>query len=184
MLVCFRSILVLCYGLVLTAIADAETVQMFPGLPLEILRQSSLGGGLIDLVLGNGVLNIPASSSEAAQALAGTVIALHPLAVAGFVSLFVNALAMVPAGRTDGGRISMAIFGRSGAQAVSFISLASLFVLGIQSDLILFYFSFLIFCQSELDIPMRNEIDDVDVKGVVLSAFAGFLMLLTLIPMS
>jgi len=177
------SILALCYGLVLTATADAATVQTFPGLPLAILRQSSLGGGLIDLILGNGVLNVPASA-EAAQALASTLIALHPLAVAGFISLVVNALALVPAGRTDGGRLSLAIFGRSGSQGITFISLASLFILGIQSDLTLFYFAFIVFCQSELEIPMRNEIDDVDFSRVVVALFAGFLMLLTLIPMS
>mmetsp|Transcript_17552 Transcript_17552/g.37963 ORF Transcript_17552/g.37963 Transcript_17552/m.37963 type:complete len:917 (+) Transcript_17552:50-2800(+) len=177
------SILVLCYGLVLTATADSATVQMFPGLPLAVLRQSSLGGGLIDIFLGNGVLNVP-SSAEGAQALATTLIALHPLAVAGFISLVVNALALVPVGRTDGGRVSMALFGRSGTQAVTFVSLASLFILGLQSDLLLFYFAFIVFCQSELEIPLRNEVDDVDLSRVILASFAGFLMLLTLIPMS
>lgn len=87
----------LCYGLILTATADAAQVQMFPGLPLAILRSSSLGGGLIDLFLGNGVLNVP-SSADGAQTLASTFIALHPFALAGFVSLMVNALALVPAG--------------------------------------------------------------------------------------
>ena len=72
-------------------------VQTFPGIPLVILRQSSLGGGLIDIFLGNGVLNVPASA-EGAQALASTLIALHPFAVAGFFALVVNALALVPAG--------------------------------------------------------------------------------------
>jgi hypothetical protein len=91
------SILLLCYGLALTATADASMVQTFPGIPLVILRQSSLGGGLIDIFLGNGVLNVPASA-EGAQALASTLIALHPFAVAGFFALVVNALALVPAG--------------------------------------------------------------------------------------
>lgn len=91
------SVFVLCYGLALTAAADASTVQAFPGIPLATLRQSSLGGGLIDLILGGGVLNVPASA-EGAQALASTLIALHPYAVSGFVSLVVNALALVPAG--------------------------------------------------------------------------------------
>lgn len=99
------SIALLCYGLALTSVADPATISTYPGLPLAILRQSSLGGGLIDIFLGNGVLNVPASA-EGAQALASTLIALHPLAVAGFFSLVVNALALVPAGRTDGGRIS------------------------------------------------------------------------------
>jgi len=78
----------------------------------------------------------------------------------------------------------MAIFGRPGAQVVSFLSLAALFFLGLQSDLLLFYFSFLVFCQAELEIPLRNEIDEVDATRVALASFAGFLMLLTLIPMS
>ena len=177
------SILILCYGLVLTATADASVVQAFPGIPLAVLRQSSLGGGLIEIILGNGVLSVP-SSAEAAQALASTLIALHPYAVAGFVSLLVNALALVPAGRTDGGRISIALFGRSGSQAVTFASLATLFILGISSsDLLLFYFAFIIFFQSELEIPCRNEVDDVEFSRVVVAIFAGFLMLLTLIPM-
>ncbi len=85
---------------------------------------------------------------------------------------------------TDGGRISMALFGRSGCQAVTFASLASLFILGItQSDLLLFYFAFIAFFQSELEIPMRNEVDDVGYPSVLFASFAGFLMLLTLIPM-
>jgi hypothetical protein len=78
----------------------------------------------------------------------------------------------------------MALFGRAGSQGVTFISLVSLFVLGVQSDLLLFYFAFIVFCQSELEIPMRNEIDEVDVPRVILASFAGFLMLLTIIPMS
>eukprot|EP00573_Skeletonema_grethae_P010326 CAMPEP_0201694074 /NCGR_PEP_ID=MMETSP0578-20130828/6458_1 /ASSEMBLY_ACC=CAM_ASM_000663 /TAXON_ID=267565 /ORGANISM="Skeletonema grethea, Strain CCMP 1804" /LENGTH=896 /DNA_ID=CAMNT_0048179701 /DNA_START=23 /DNA_END=2713 /DNA_ORIENTATION=- len=178
------SILVLSYGLGLTATADAATVANFPGLPLAVLRQSSLGGGLVDIFLGNGVLNVPASA-EGAQLLASTMIALHPFAIAGFLSLFVNALAMVPVGRTDGGRVSMAIFGRSGSQGVTFASLLLMFALGFsgESDLLLFYFGFVVFAQSELEIPMRNEIDDVDFSRVFVAGVALFLTILTLIPM-
>ena len=78
----------------------------------------------------------------------------------------------------------VALFGRSGCQAVSFASLAFLFILGItQSDLLLFYFAFIIFFQSELEIPIRNEVDGVPLTSAVIASFAGFLMLLTLIPM-
>ena len=91
------SIILLSYGVVLTASADAATYQSFPGLPLLLLRQSSLGGGIIDIFLGNGVLNVP-MSAEGTQALATTLIPLHPFAVAGYFSLIVNALSMIPAG--------------------------------------------------------------------------------------
>jgi Zn-dependent protease len=177
------SIGVLVYGLILTATADPDSLQSFPGLPLFLLRQSSLGGGIVDGILGNGVLNVP-MSAEGAQSLATTLISLHPFAVAGFVSLIVKALARVPIGRTDGGRVSLALFGRSGSQAVAFASLVALAILGFTgSDVFLFYFAFVTFFQSELEIPMRNEVDDVDFSRVVLATFAGLLMLLTLIPM-
>lgn len=177
------SLLLEVYGLGLTATADLNSLQSYPGLPLALLRQSSLGGGLVDLVLGNGVLNVPASA-EGANMLASTIIPLHPLAIAGYVSLLVNALALVPVGRTDGGRISMSLFGRSGTQGVTLISLATLFVLGLSgSDLMLFYFGYVLLSQFELEIPLRNEVDDVGVAGVLLATLAGFLMILTLAPM-
>ena len=177
------SLLLEVYGLALTASADVSSLQGYPGLPLALLRQSSLGGGLVDLVLGNGVLNVP-SSIDGANMLASTVIPLHPFAIAGFVSLLVNALALVPAGRTDGGRISMSLFGRSGSQGLTIISLATLFIVGfLGSDLMLFYFGFLILAQLELEIPLRNEIDDVGLPGVLLASLAGFLAVLTLVPM-
>lgn len=156
------SLALLCYGLLLTSTSDANTLQYYPGLPLLILRQSSLGGGLVELFLGAGTLQVP-SSLEGTQALSSTMIALHPFCIAGYFSLMVNALALVPAGRTDGGRISQALFGRSGSQAVTFASLAALAILGFtSSDLLLFYFAFIAFFQSELEIPQRNEVDDVE----------------------
>jgi len=177
------SLALLCYGLLLTSTSDANTLQYYPGLPLLILRQSSLGGGLVELFLGAGTLQVP-SSLEGTQALSSTMIALHPFCIAGYFSLMVNALALVPAGRTDGGRISQALFGRSGSQAVTFASLAALAILGFtSSDLLLFYFAFIAFFQSELEIPQRNEVDDVEFSRVLVAGFAGFLMLLTLIPM-
>jgi membrane-associated protease RseP (regulator of RpoE activity) len=116
--------------------------------------------------------------------LASTIIPLHPLAIAGFVSLMVNALALVPVGRTDGGRISMALFGRSGTQGLTLLTLATLFIVGFSgSDLLLFYFGFLVLAQLELEIPLRNEIDDVGVPEVALASLAGFLVILTLVPM-
>lgn len=177
------SLLLEVYGLALTASADMESLQSFPGLPLALLRQSSLGGGLIDLVLGNGVLNVP-SSLEGANMLASTIIPLHPFAISGFLSLMVNALALIPAGRTDGGRISMSLFGRSGSQGLTLFSLAVLFVVGLSgSDLLFFYFGFVVLAQLELEIPLKNEIDEVGLAGVLLASMAGFLAILALVPM-
>jgi hypothetical protein len=85
---------------------------------------------------------------------------------------------------TDGGRISLTLFGRSGTQFVGFITLVGMFLQGVfGSDLILFFFSFVIFFQSELEIPQRNEVDDMDYSRALLATATGFLVLLTVIPM-
>jgi hypothetical protein len=81
-------------GSQLTLLSDPATL---PCLPLDILRQSTLGGGIIDSILGAGVLNVPGGSLGTA-AVAGMTIPLHPVAIAGYISLFVNALSLLPIG--------------------------------------------------------------------------------------
>ena len=89
------SIILLFYGLALTATMDAATYATLPGLPLEFLRSSSLGGGIIDAVI-PGLLSIPeASSAGVAESIN---IPLHPLAVAGYFGLLTNAVSLLPVG--------------------------------------------------------------------------------------
>ena len=170
-------------GCGITATLDSASYAQLPALPLVVLRQSALGGGIIEYVLGDGMLSVPASTAGTA-ALADVNISLHPFAIAGFFGLVVNAINLVPFGRTDGGRVALALFGRSGSQAAGFFALIALFFQGIfSSDLLLFYFAFMTFFQSESEIPCRNEVDDIDFSRVLLSTFAGVLVLLSIIPM-
>ena len=91
------SLVALYFGLGLTLSADMSSVAMFPALPIDILRQSSLGGGLIEFVMGNAFLAIP-EGARGSQAVASITIPLHPVAIAGYVSLIVNALSLLPIG--------------------------------------------------------------------------------------
>ena len=88
------SLLAIAVGSQLTTITDPS---LFPALPLEFLRQSTLGGGIIELVLGDGPLYVPQSALGSA-AVAGMTVPLHPIAIAGYVSMIVNALAILPVG--------------------------------------------------------------------------------------
>ena len=81
-------------GAQLTVSADPSTL---PSMPLEILRQSSLGGGILDAIIGNGVLSVP-DGALGSRAVAAMTIPLHPVAVAGFTGLIVNALNVLPIG--------------------------------------------------------------------------------------
>ena len=70
-----------------------------PSLPLEILRQSTLGGGIINYILGNGALSVP-EGAKGTEVIASMMIPLHPVAIAGYIGLVVNALSMLPIGST------------------------------------------------------------------------------------
>eukprot|EP00563_Minutocellus_polymorphus_P009759 CAMPEP_0181025234 /NCGR_PEP_ID=MMETSP1070-20121207/2994_1 /TAXON_ID=265543 /ORGANISM="Minutocellus polymorphus, Strain NH13" /LENGTH=849 /DNA_ID=CAMNT_0023102339 /DNA_START=39 /DNA_END=2585 /DNA_ORIENTATION=- len=156
-------------GCGITATLDSASYAQLPALPLAVLRQSALAGGIMEYILGDGMLSVPASAAGTA-ALADVNISLHPFAIAGFFGLVVNAINLVPYGRTDGGRVALALFGRSGSQVAGFFALIALFLQGIfSSDLLLFYFAFITFFQSENEIPCRNEVDDIDFSRVLLS---------------
>ena len=90
------SLFAIAVGSQLTLTSDPS---MLPALPLDILRQSTLGGGIIDAILGNGALAVPDGAIGTA-AVSGITIPLHPVAVAGYISLVVNALAVLPIGST------------------------------------------------------------------------------------
>ena len=83
------STIALAIGAQLTLVSDPA---ILPALPLDILRQSTLGGAIIDNII-PGSLYVPDGAPTA-----GITIPLHPIAIAGYVSLIVNALALLPIG--------------------------------------------------------------------------------------
>ena len=173
------SVIALYVGASLTLSSDPA---LLPALPLQILRQSTLGGGVIEAVLGADLLSIPRGAENTAQ-VAGIMIPLHPVAVAGFISLIVNALALIPVGTTDGGRVAVTLLGRSAKQVVANFFLAALCLAGFAgSDLFLFYFGFVLAFQKGNEIPSRNEVDALTFDRVLLATAGGVLVLLTLIP--
>ena len=88
------SVAAIAVGSQLTMVTEPTNL---PALPLEILRQSTLGGGIIDSILGGGALGVP-EGALGTKEVAGMTIPLHPIAVAGYISLVVNALSMLPIG--------------------------------------------------------------------------------------
>ena len=86
---------------------------------------------------------------------------------------------------TDGGRISLALFGRSGATFMSLITLIALFIAGfLGNDSFLLYFLFISFFQGDLEIPMRNEVDGVGFLRAALAVATAAFVVMTLVPVS
>ncbi len=202
------SSMALALGAKLTLISDPATL---PALPLDILRQSTLGGAIIDNVI-TGSLYVPEGAPTA-----GITIPLHPFAVAGYVGLIVNALALLPVGSkfigladvagvavsifpfeflihalsllsyfalaTDGGRLTMALFDRAEKMSIGTLTLSALLFGGLfGSDLFLFYYSFCLAFQTGNEVPARNEQDSVDFSRIFVALVCYGLAILTLVP--
>lgn len=79
--------------------------------------------------------------------------------------------------------MALSIFGRSGAQLTGLATCIGLLVAGfVTSDAFLTYFLFISFFQGELEIPARNEVDEVEFSRILLAIASGVLVLLTLVP--
>lgn len=165
-------------GLQLTTTVDPATAQLLPSLPVGYLTQSTLGGTIVDLVLGGGdglLLNQDAA----------TQVPLHPVAIGGFLGLIIHAADLVPVGSTDGGRMSQAVLGRVWHLTFSSVVFFVLFIASFTSDSnILLGFLFIYsFTQRDMEIPCRNEIDKVELPRAVAALVSYLLAALILVPM-
>lgn len=175
----FLSIGLMYVGLETQVFMDVSEQSQLPSLPVELLRSSSLAGGIIEWLLGDGILLSPDPLS---------LVPLHPYAIAGFVGIMTNSLSLLPLGNTDGGRVATALFGRSFSRIVNGFTLLFLVLLGVfgldESNVFLLYALFCTFFQREPEIPVKNEIDTIDeVRGVIAIASA-VLVTLALCPIT
>ncbi|KAK4535094.1 hypothetical protein CDCA_CDCA03G1119 [Cyanidium caldarium] len=165
------SLAALVAGLALTAQQGGATLDWFPQVPSSLFNSSLLIGSL-------GKWLLPAS------ALAQQTIAVHPLCVVGYTGLLSQALQLLPVGRSDGGRMMQAIYGRRIAGRVTGITLilqglSSIFG---NSPLLLFYGLVLIFLQREAEIPCSEEVTEPDNVRTVVSLVLLATTLLILAP--
>ena len=151
--------------------AAAAAGEILPVIPSALIQSSLLLGAIATAA-------IPTIASSPA-------VSLHPLAVVGFVGAFVNALALLPVGRLDGGRVATALFGQSTGGLVSSICLLVIGIstfFGPDDPLLLFFGLFIIFFQRRQELPARDDITGVDDNGQLLAALAAVFTLLVLLP--
>jgi len=174
------SVLLMYVGLQLTP-NTKEAIPLLPLLPISLLKQSTLASGLVDSVLGSGFV-------EGLQSTGTNDVPLSALAIAGFLGMMINALAMAPYGRTDGGRAATALLGRSGAQGISLLTSIAFFIISFTYNdntslsVIFPFLLFMGFYQGEQEVPCRNEVDEPGAISALLAGFAWFLMVLILTP--
>ncbi|GMH51214.1 hypothetical protein TrRE_jg11899 [Triparma retinervis] len=168
------GMLMLILGLLVTSSAAGIDLSSYPRLPVSFLRSSALAGGLVDAILGD-VLGGPDPNAA---------IAIHPLAVAGYAGIVTSALSALPIGNTDGGRVSLSVFGRSGASVVNGLCLFTLLIAGLfGSDVFLYYGAVVAVAQRELEVPCRDEVTEASTGRVVYTILLGCFAAMALLPL-
>ena len=95
-----------------------------------VLPASYCGPTILGQSYGNLLIGTPLFWSVLSLFVPSGLVNLHPLALAGWVGIFVTAINLLPAGQLDGGHIFRALFGER-TRYVSYGVVALLFVLGI-----------------------------------------------------
>lgn len=172
------SLLLMYSGLEKQVFMDAASQANLPSLPVNLVRASSLAGGIIEWLLGEGTLY---------SADPNALIRLHPFAIAGFIGIVTNAFSLLPIGNTDGGRIALTIFGRGFLRFVRSLTLGLLILAGLfgsdQADLLIVYAIIAQIWMRETEIPCKNEVDGLDDGRLVLASLVAFIVALAVVPL-
>src|SRR2546421_3028869 len=106
--------------------------------------------------------------------------ALHPLAFAGWVGLFVTAINLLPAGQLDGGHVARALLGRR----QFYVSWAAVLILFGMSVFYpgWFIFGFLIFMLGVRHPPPLNDLTRLDPGRKLVGVVAVLILIVTFVP--
>jgi membrane-associated protease RseP (regulator of RpoE activity) len=147
------SVVLLVIGIFQTVYASEAALSRFPVVPVSMLRSSFLSGSLLTLFVPKTMM-LPLSQP----------IPIHPLFMVGFSGLISSALNLLPMFRLDGGRACSAALGnRIGgfASAGTLLFLLSLTLSG-SSGLAFAWGIFVVFFQRRPEIPVRDEVTQID----------------------
>ncbi|WP_013321711.1 site-2 protease family protein [Gloeothece verrucosa] len=111
----------------------------------------------------------------------GVAIALHPLAVAGYIGLIVTALNLMPVGQLDGGHIVHAMFGQKTGIIIGQLTRLLVFVLAMIKSEFLLWAIILLFMPL-VDNPALNDVTELDNKRDFLGLFSLALLISILLP--
>jgi len=157
------------FGTGLLFTQNGVDVDAFVDVPTQLFQGSFLLGTLARTAMGD--------------VFGGADVAVHPLVVAGWCGLVVNALQLLPVGAVDGGKMVQAQYGRGPARLTGLVTYACLALGVIASSISVLFALYAIILQRGVEQP---ALDDVTVpKGmrpVSLGLAVGFAFL-TLAPM-
>lgn len=116
------------------------------------------------------------------DALAQPEVRVSSLTIAGWAGLVVNALNCMPAGELDGGRMSLALFGRRGSTALGVLTIAALAISSFNSTLAFYWILLLVALQRGPVLPCQQEIAPPTDKGQRRLAYGLMALPLLVLP--
>ncbi|XP_057849143.1 probable zinc metalloprotease EGY2, chloroplastic isoform X2 [Cryptomeria japonica] len=135
----------------------------------SVFHDSFLVGGIAKLILGDVLKE-------------GTKVAVNPLVTWAWSGLLINALNSIPAGELDGGRISLALWGRKVWSRLTAASIALLGFSALFNDVAFYWVVLIVFLQRGPISPQLEEISQPDNKGFFLGITVLVLGLLICLP--
>jgi membrane-associated protease RseP (regulator of RpoE activity) len=133
-----------------------------------VLPADYCGPTIFGVSYGSLVIGVPFFWEALSLFFPSTILNLHPLALAGWVGIFVTAINLLPAGQLDGGHIFRALFGDR-VRYVSYAAVILLFGLGLFYSGWLF-FGILILILGVRHPPPLNDVSPLDTKRYVVGA--------------
>ncbi|QDZ39945.1 site-2 protease family protein [Euhalothece natronophila Z-M001] len=112
----------------------------------------------------------------------GTAIALHPIAIAGYIGVIVTALNLMPVGQLDGGHIVHAMYGQRTAVIIGQISRFLMLILAIIEPSFLIW-AILLFFMPIFDEPALNDVSELDQVRDLLGFLSLVLLVSILLPL-
>ena len=112
---------------------------------------------------------------------AGKAIALHPLAVAGYLGLLITAVNLMPVGQLDGGHIVHAMFGQRTGIIVGQLARLLILIMAFIHPEFLFFAIFLLLMPAS-DRPALNNVTELDDKRDFLGLLSLALLIAILLP--
>ncbi|GAV56759.1 Peptidase_M50 domain-containing protein [Cephalotus follicularis] len=135
----------------------------------SVFHESFLVGGIAKLLFGNALKD-------------GTPVSVNPLVIWAWAGLLINAINSIPAGELDGGRISLAIWGRKASARFTAASIALLGLSSLFNDVAFYWVALIFFLQRGPIAPLSEEVTDPDKNYVALGVFVLLLGLLVCLP--
>ncbi|KAI3836872.1 hypothetical protein MKW98_005205 [Papaver atlanticum] len=135
----------------------------------NVFHESFLVGGIAKLLLGDVLRE-------------GTPISINPLVIWAWAGLLINAINSIPAGELDGGRVSLALWGRKASNRLTGVSIALLGLSSLFNNVSFYWVVLIFFLQRGPIAPLSEEISDPDNKFIGLGITVLTLGLLVCLP--